>query len=337
MKKWQKISVRVVLVLAIILLLYASLFLFDFSVANITWGVTFSKSFAEKLNLDWRETYTAVLDDLKVQNVRINTYWDDIERQEGSYTWSDYDWQLQEAQKRGVQVVLIIGRRTARWPECHDPSWIKNLTEEQKRGKVLTILKKEVEHFKKYDNIVMWQVENEPLLSLFGECTGISREFLQREVSIVKTLDQRPIMVTDSGELSTWLHAGGAGEDTLGTTLYKRVWNPYMGHVSYFLPPAYYTARAWFLDTLYGTHVIISELQGEPWGAQQKELTNLTLDEQFTSFDEQRFQETIAFARKTGFNEIYLWGAEWWYWLKTTQHDPVFWNDAKKLFTPTAP
>ena len=332
MKKMAKITLRITLVGVLSGLCYVSLFLFNFSQGNIQWGVTFSKPFAEKLGLDWREAYTAVLDDLGVRQVRVNTYWDGIERQEGIYDWNDYDWQITEAAKRGASVVLIIGRRTARWPECHDPSWIRSLTEEQKREKVLAILKKEVEHFAKYDNIGMWQVENEPLLTLFGECTGISREFLEREVAIVRTLDARPIMVTDSGELSTWLHTGSAGEDVLGTTLYKRVWNPYIGHVSYVIPPVYYTARAWLLEKFYGTRVIISELQGEPWGAQQKELDKLTLAEQFTSFDLRRFQKTLAFAPKTGFTEGYLWGVEWWYWLKTTQNNPAFWNEAKRLF-----
>ncbi len=331
-KRRKKIAIRIIFILTVCALLYASLFLFDFSKKSITWGVTFSKPFAEKLGLSWQEVYVAMLDDLGVRSVRVNTYWDEIERQEGVYDFTDYDWQIEEAAKRGVSVVLIIGRRTARWPECHDPSWLKELSEKEKRKKVLRILEEEVRHFQQYENIVWWQVENEPLLSLFGECTGLSREFLQREVARVQALDKRPVMVTDSGELSLWLRTGSVA-DILGATLYRRVWNPYMGHVSYFLPPAYYTFRAWVVENFYGVdRVIISELQGEPWGAQQKELPDLTLDEQFTSFDIERFQNTLLFAKKTGFSDIYIWGVEWWYWLKTEKNDPSFWNEVKKLF-----
>jgi len=28
---------------------------------------------------------------------------------------------------------------------------------------------------------------------------------------------------------------------------------------------------------------------------------------------------------------IYLWGSEWWYWLKEKQNDPKIWEEAKNL------
>jgi len=30
----------------------------------------------------------------------------------------------------------------------------------------------------------------------------------------------------------------------------------------------------------------------------------------------EQFKKNIEFAQKTGFDTIYLWGAEWWHWLK---------------------
>ena len=30
--------------------------------------------------------------------------------------------------------------------------------------------------------------------------------------------------------------------------------------------------------------------------------------------------------------EFYLWGAEWWYWMKEKQNKPEIWDEAKKLF-----
>jgi hypothetical protein len=30
----------------------------------------------------------------------------------------------------------------------------------------------------------------------------------------------------------------------------------------------------------------------------------------------ENFRKIIEFARKTGFDEFYFWGAEWWYWVK---------------------
>ena len=46
----------------------------------------------------------------------------------------------------------------------------------------------------------------------------------------------------------------------------------------------------------------------------------------------EKFQENIEFAKKTGLDKIYLWGAEWWYWLKEKQSEPKIWQGAKKLF-----
>src|SRR3989338_5685979 len=67
---------------------------------TVTWGVTFSHTFAEHLGLDWQEVYIAVLDDLGVRNMRIPVYWTSIEAEKGQIDFSDYDWMMSEAEKR---------------------------------------------------------------------------------------------------------------------------------------------------------------------------------------------------------------------------------------------
>ena len=42
-------------------------------------------------------------------------------------------------------------------------------------------------------------------------------------------------------------------------------------------------------------------------------------------------KETVEFANETGFDEIYLWGAEWWYFMKE-QGQPQYWDYARELF-----
>ena len=37
-------------------------------------------------------------------------------------------------------------------------------------------------------------------------------------------------------------------------------------------------------------------------------------------------------ARRVGFSEAYLWGVEWWYWLKETKGEPAVWDTARELF-----
>jgi len=43
------------------------------------------------------------------------------------------------------------------------------------------------------------------------------------------------------------------------------------------------------------------------------------------------FREGMEFARQTGLDTFYLWGAEWWFWLKDQHDNPLMWEEAKKL------
>ena len=54
-------------------------------------------------------------------------------------------------------------------------------------------------------------------------------------------------------------------------------------------------------------------------------------EEQLKSFELDFFKDTIEYAKLTGFDEYYLWGAEWWYYMKVNER-PEFWEEAKKLW-----
>ena len=72
-------------------------------------GVTFSSPFAEKFGMDPKDVYLAILDDFKVKKIRLPVYWDRIEMKEGELDFSELDWQISEAQKRDVKIILTIG------------------------------------------------------------------------------------------------------------------------------------------------------------------------------------------------------------------------------------
>jgi len=55
-------------------------------------------------------------------------------------------------------------------------------------------------------------------------------------------------------------------------------------------------------------------------------------EEQSKSMDLEKFKEMIKYTEQTGFDEAYLWGAEWWYWLKEKHNDDAIWQEAKKLW-----
>lgn len=325
----------VILIIIGIFCLYLISWVLDFSKdKEFKMGITFSQFYAqEQLGLDWQETYLAILKDLNPKYLRLIAYWQYLEPVEGQFNFRDLDWQIARAQERYKEIILVVGHRVPRWPECHHPAWAENLATEELQKAILEFLSQTINHCKDIEGIWAWQIENEPLFFLFGNCPKPDREFLKEEIALVKSLDPtRPIIITDSGELSLWLKTSGLSE-ILGTTLYRSVWGKPFGYFKHFYPPVFYTLRAALAKKFFGTEqVIISELQGEPWGREHKSLAQVPLEEQLKHFSPRDLQKNLKFAKKTGIDEIYLWGAEWWYWLKENWNDDRFWNEAKEIF-----
>ncbi len=324
---------KILLILLIIFLFLMSFFFVGKppQAKKIIWGVNFSQKHAENLSLDWQKTYLALIDDLKVKNIKLATYWDLIEPEEDKYNFEDLDWQIKKAEEKGVNLLLVIGMKTPRWPECHIPEWAKNLRKENQQEKILKLIEKIVLRYRDSKAINKWQVENEPFFP-FGQCPWVDKEFLKKEIKLVKSLDnqKRPIVISDSGEGSLWITAAKLG-DIVGTTLYKKVWVRQLGiYLTYPFPPTFYWRKAQIINKLFNKEVIGVELQAEPWGP--KLLYDSPIEEQEKTMNLEQFKKNIEFAKKTGLSEFYLWGGEWWYWKKIKQNDSTIWNEVKKLF-----
>jgi len=298
---------------------------------DMKFGVSFAHHHAESLELDWKETYTAILDDLGVKRMRIAAYWDRVEVKTGEYDFSDVDWQVKEAQKRNVELTLAFGVKTPRWPECHIPDFYME-SKETREEALLDFEKVLINRYKDYDNIIYWQVENEPFLKFFGECPdgAIDEQLIDREIALVKSLDpKRKIIVTDSGELSLWWQAAERA-DIFGSTLYRMIYKPPFGYVTYPLGPNFFRLKALLARAVTGQeNFIISELQAEPWP--KAWIMFVSVDEQYKTMNPEKFEETIEYTKKTNFSEAYLWGVEWWYWLKEKQGKPEMWEAARKV------
>ena len=147
---------------------------------------------------------------------------------------------------------------------------------------------------------------------------------------MVKKLDPgRPIIISESGEFTSWFHAAKYA-DIIGTTIYRKVWfKEINSYLIYPFPPIFYDRKAELIKSIFGKKVICVELQAEPWGPRL--LYDISLKEQKKTMDLKQFKKNIEFAKKTGINKFYLWGVEWWYWLKTEQNEPAIWNEAKKI------
>ncbi|MEA3273620.1 MAG: cellulase family glycosylhydrolase [Patescibacteria group bacterium] len=296
---------------------------------DIKWGITYSKFFAEKAGLDWQKTYLAILDDLGSKKIRLPVYWQFVEQKEGEYDFADLDWMMEEAEKRQVEIILVVGRKVPRWPECHIPDWARELDESEQQAKILKLIEVVVKRYRESDSLAVWQIENEPFLA-FGECPALDVDFLDQEIKKTKSLDPKhPILITDSGEMSIWLRAAKRG-DIFGTTMYRIIWNKHLKYFKYPLPPRFFWMKANLINLFYKDKpIIVCELQGEYWGPKQSYETPLALEMEHYPLEE--FQQSLAYAKAVGFGEVYLWGVEWWYWLKEEHGDATYWEEAKTL------
>ena len=294
-------------------------------------GATFSAMYAERFGFDWQKAYLAVLDDLGVKKIRLPAYWSEIEKNQGNFDCSRLDWQVEKATERNVEVILALGRKLPRWPECHEPDWVKNQNPDLKNKKLLDYIEVVVNHYKNSPAIKIWQVENEPFLK-FGECPDFSKEFLDREIALVRSLDPppggRPLMITDSGELSVWVPAARRS-DIFGSTLYRVVWNQALGSFKYPLLPSFFRFKKSLTEIFVGPKpMVIIELQGESWARQMT--YEIGVGEQYISMNPEIFRQVLAYASQSGFDTFYFWGVEWWYWLKEIEGKPEMWDIAKE-------
>ena len=330
-KKIKKIKLIFSIVIIFIFIIFLLSRGWTFKKDQLEYGITFSKKQSQSLNLDWKENYIALLDDLKIRKLRLSAYWDEIESNEKNFQWQDLDWQIKEAGKRDVEIILAVGNRLPRWPECHLPLWVEKLDKNKREEKTLQYIEKIITRYKNNKNIIVWQVENEPFLSHFGECFDFDSNFLDKEIALVKKLDNRPIMITDSGELSIWIPATKRA-DIFGTTMYLDTYSEKLkSYIHYPIKPGFFKFKKNIARIFSNPKKwIVIELQTEPWGPEP--FQNLSKEERDKTMNLKKFKEIIEFSHKAGFCEFYLWGAEWWYWELKVNNNPEIWNEAKKLF-----
>ena len=316
------------------------IFIFILMILSVGWfsekgemkyGVTFSPKQAEALGFSPQEALEMIFSDLGVKHIRLAAYWDLVEVENNEYDWSEIDWQVEMAKQYDADVILAIGGRLPRWPECHFPDWYGDLSEEQKTQEILEYIKIGVERYQKYDSISAWQVENEPFLPHFGECPDLNKELFEEEIALVRSLDHRPIVLTDSGELSVWVPAAKRA-DIFGTTMYRDTYSEKLkSYVHYPIEPGFFRFKK-NLARLFASPKkwIVIELQAEPWGP--KPFQDLSQEERDRTMNLEKFREIIKFSRDAGFREFYLWGVEWWLWEKEFNGNDELWEEARALF-----
>lgn len=317
MRRFIKLKITIFVILALILI-WAGVDRFvgrSASERPVIYGVSFQPDYADYLTGNYQEVYKTILDDWGFRYLRLSARWSEVEPAKDQYDFTRLDWMMSEAQKRGAKILLAVGQKTPRWPECHAPEWTNGLSDEEYFLSLEKYIKTTVERYKNNSALEIWQVENEPFLAFGEKCRQLSNEKFKEEISWVKTGDSgHKILTADSGELSTWFRTARAA-DYFGTTLYQTVWNKYIGYWSYdWLPASFYRLKLW-LNMRAPQDTFIVELQAEPW-LPDNAIERVPIEEQYKSMDLARLQSNLRYARRLGFSRNYLWGVEWWYWMQ---------------------
>lgn len=301
----------------------------------VEYGISFSQNHASSLGLDWKETYTTMLKELKPKYIRIAAMWSEVEKKKDIYDFGDVDWMMNEAGKYHARVTLVVGQKAPRWPECHVPEWLVDYSDAENEKYLMDYIEATVNRYKSHPALEFWQVENEPFIRFeFGDCHRYREDLVEEEIALVKSLDKpHKIIITDSGEISSWHKAIKAG-DYFGTTLYRivrsskgKIWN------YDWLPPVFYRLKA----ALWGRDLntfFVSELQAEPWftGAGANE-TPIEIQEE--TMNPERLEKHLDYVTHIGVSRAYLWGVEWWYWMKKTHEDSRYWDLVGKIIEDT--
>lgn len=312
-------------------------------------GASFIPAYAESLGLDPKETMDAMINDAGVRHFRLVSYWDQLEPEQGKYDFSLLDWQFAKAEAAGAKITLSVGLRQPRWPECHIPDWALQLPSGTSEGTWQNELQKfmteTVNRYKNSPALDSYQVENEYFLRGFGRCEELvgtqgafDRDRLISEYNLVKRLDPYHTLIIARSNNALGTPIGKPTPDEFGISIYKRVWDATLTkrYLEYPFPAWFYGFVAGTQKILTGKDMIIHELQAETWPPRYQSIQETSLAEQNKSFNAERFKKRVGFGKGTGMREIYLWGAEYWYYRQVKLHDPSLWNVAKEEFSKTS-
>jgi Cellulase (glycosyl hydrolase family 5) len=290
-------------------------------------GTTFIKINAEHLGLDWRSAYREILNDIGIKQIRIPIFWDQLERTPGAFDWADLDWQMQQAQQSQAQVMLVVGHRVPRYPECYAPDWTKGMDDAAFKRSLLAMMETVVRRYRDHPALGAWQVENEPLAKIMGKIWGDGScrdvaPWVAEEVRSVRRLNQRRLPVVVTYAFTPWTASqlrrtlDDFGSDVVGITLFNKVFfrSPiFHGYVEMFRLGPIAPLRLAYQRSLAQTKAKdfwVAEMQTEPWGPKGPYEFDRPEDAAI-SMNPVRLRQTWDAAVQGGASRVYLWGVEW--------------------------
>ncbi|MBN2482757.1 MAG: beta-galactosidase [Candidatus Omnitrophica bacterium] len=323
-------------------------------------GTTFSQQQCDYLGIDWKETYEEITG-MDFEFLRLGAYWSRIEREEGEYDFSELDWQLDIAAQKKIKVLLTVGMKSPRWPEYYLPDWLKvkirmrrgaDITQhEEVRAAVLKFIRKVVGRYREHEAVYAWQIENEPFNHSGPFGWRIGRDFLQEEIALVRRLDpeNRPVVVNVLATSNTFLrllfrliYRRDPIRETVGIAdipafnIYPVIGHKWGGMRFCFktrMEQLVFYIRS-LVQKVHGQQkeAWVTELQAEPW--EPGKLVHA--DEEELMCPLQSYTSVFKEMASVGFDTVFLWGVEYWYYRKV-RHDDPSWMDTMKEIIPAHP
>ncbi|MGZ3674221.1 MAG: beta-galactosidase [Ktedonobacterales bacterium] len=264
-------------------------------------GISFRPPQVAALGLDARDTLQTLLT-YPFQLIRLGAYWSRMEPQPGTLHPDELDWQIDAAERAGVQIILCVGPlKTFSYPEFFVPAHrlgqplrehtrIKSPNYPSLAEAAREFITRLVERYRNRQGIVAWQLEHEAVDPLGIEHSWrLDAAFVAEELSALRAADPtRPVMM--NGFLPTslpvmltqWWQTRDQGDsivaaqrmaDVVGIDYYPRHALMSIGGKTLYLDGSkslwQETRRkrvcAW--TRAHGQKLMISEGQAEPWEA----------------------------------------------------------------------
>lgn len=244
--------------------------------------------------------------------VRLGSYWSEIESRNAHYDYQALTEWLDVFERRQQNVVLTVGVKAPRWPEFYYPDFIthKDSSHPETQSKLLDFIRHTITHVRHYRCISHWQVENEPLDPSGPINEHISSQLLEQEISLVRQLDPRPILLTLWGNALRrrgFLPQVSELADIVGIDLYYRQFaGSILGKHIYTGPENEAKLRQTLSQS--SKPIWITELQAEPWEKDEASY----LGNNPASISPELLEQNLQRTKHLPVAEILLWGFEYW-------------------------
>lgn len=321
-----------------------------------SYGFSYSFEQASWYGLDSRDAFIQLLDSVHFDWVRLPFFWDQMVLENGDLAIEDLKFAIGEAKKRNVKVVIALGAKTPYYPEYHLP---KEVAAQIRFGEtiglkspiaadILSIDEKLVSQLALYDNIVAWQVENEPYLANVNNWK-IGKDLLSAEVDVVRTADpkKRPVIINHvAPAVFDWRYKSLVSilkpGDIFGVNAYFKTQGTYLASFKIFGNEVRISWPKWLVWPVQswlgfspdfervkkevaksGIKLWVLEMQAEPYIRVRSDA-----DKQKYYFDAADVLAAESYLRSSKMESVGLWGASFWHYRRKIGDDS--WMDTVK-------